>query len=75
MHYFCILCITNEISPLINSPKDIANIKNEIEKRQKEGGDEIENGDENNTAAIESGLIKSEAIVKTQAPATATIQS
>lgn len=75
LHYFCILCITNEISPLINSPKDIANIKNEIEKRQKEGGDEIENGDENNTAAIESGLIKSEAIVKTQAPATATIQS
>lgn len=56
-----------------NSPKDIANLKNEIEKRQKEGGDAeaIENGDVSKSPATES-IIGSETMV---VPPTAAIQS
>lgn len=46
----------------LSSPKDIANLKNEIEKRQKEGSPE--NGEEVKEGASE--LPKDEAIVKAQ---------
>lgn len=48
---------------LINSPKDIANLKNEIEKRQTEGASE--NSDEVKEGASE--LPKDEAIAKAPA--------
>ena len=53
----------SNLEPSIDSPKDIANLKNEIEKRQQEGSSE--NGEDVKEGAIE--MPKDEAIAKAPA--------